>query len=109
MKISINVTNRDLDDLLITAIEGHYTTLWAELERYSPSKAKATLRDSRQRGARWIEVTRQTIARGLTLASKAKNDDGGWAFAAWLKDRTGDAIIADVIMQFGVFGEIKYE
>jgi hypothetical protein len=109
MKININVTNRDLDDLLITAIEGKYTTMWAELQRYSPSKAKVTLRDGDNKRARWIDVTRKTIARGLTLAAKADQNDGGWAFAAWLKDRTGDGIIADAIMQFGVFGKIKYE
>lgn len=111
MKISVNVTNKDLNYLLITAIEGGFTTIWAELQdrSYSPSKGRATLRKSGKKGAPWIKITRATIARGLTRTANAKPNEGGWAFAEWLKDRAGDRIVADVILQFGMFGEIRYE
>lgn len=111
-RITVGVSDRDLIDLVITAVEGGYTTAWAELKdrSYSPSRGIVTLRE---RGdgdvlGQWLRITPSVIARGLKRAARAADDEGGWAFAAWLKDRIGDAIIADVILQFGVLGEARY-
>jgi hypothetical protein len=105
MRIDIDITEEQLKDLVITAVEGGFTASWARTARYSPSAGTVTVDDG-EHGPR--KVSPRVIARGLRLAAAAAPDEGGWAFAAWLKDRIGDAIIADVILQFGVFGEVVY-
>lgn len=105
MRIEIDVTEEQLKDLVITAIEGGITGMWAKISGYSPSEGTVEVDDG-ESGT--LKVSTRVIARGLKLCAAAKPDEGGWAFAAWLKDRIGDAIIADVILQFGVFGEVVY-
>ena len=105
MRIAIEVSEEQLKDLVITAIEGGITSGWAHrIDAYSPSKGTAIVDDGEKR--RTVSV--HSMARGLKLCAAAKLDEGGWAFGAWARDRIGDAIIADVILQFGVFGEVIY-
>lgn len=105
MKIEIDITEEQLKDLVITAIEGGVTSGWARrIDGYSPSEGTAIVDDGEKR--RTVSV--HSMARGLKLCAAAKPDEGGWAFGAWMRDRIGDAIIADVILQFGVFGEVVY-
>ena len=102
--IEISVTEEDLKNLLITAVEGGIR-YWAEVKNYDYKKGTVTVREE---GGSWIKVTTATIAKGLRLCSKMPADEGGWAFSMWLRDRIGDAQAADNIFQFGVLGELKY-
>ena len=109
--ISVDVTEENLKDLVITAIEGGVTGVWAKIRNYNPNAGTVEVfepDDSKLKPSTWHKVSPATFARGLRLAAKAKSDEGGWVFAEWLKDRIGDAIIADVILQFGVMGEVVY-
>lgn len=113
MRVSIAIEPKDLDDLIITAVEGGYTRNWAALRSYNPNSTKgvtAVLRENGERDEdkRVARVNRATMLRGLQRCARADVREGGWALSAWLRDRTGDAIIADVILQFGIFGEVKY-
>jgi len=111
-KICIEVSEDDLKSILITAVESGIA-YWAERKDYNYMKGVVTVRehnnerDEAKRGP-WIRVTTRTIAQGLRLCAKVPADEGGWAFAAWLKDRIGDAQTADNIFQFAVLKELKY-
>lgn len=110
--IVIDVSEEDLKNILITAVESAIG-YWAESKNYNWKKGTVTVRehnderDEKKRGP-WVRVTTKTIAQGLQLCSKMPADEGGWAFAMWLKDRIGDATTADNIFQFGVLKELKY-
>ena len=110
--IAIKVSEEDLKNILITAVESGIG-YWAECKNYSHKKGVVTIRehnderDVKKRGP-WIKVTTKEIARGLRLCSRVADDEGGWAFTMWLKDRIGDARSADNIFQFGVLKELKY-
>jgi len=112
-RIVIWVSEKDLKDILITAVESGHLNYWAEFKNYDYKKGVVTVRehnderDEKKRGP-WIRVTPKTIARGLRLCAKMPDDEGGWAFTTWLKDRIGDAATADNIFQFGVLKELKY-
>lgn len=111
MQLTIDVTEEQLRGLLITAVEGGYTRAWAAGRNYNPHRAEIALaeRDDDGKPAEpWHEVTATTMLEGLKRAARAKDSEGGWAFASWLKDRIGDAIIADIILQFAVLGRVKY-
>lgn len=64
--------------------------------------------------AKPIDITPALIRRGFETGLKADLNKGGWAFAGLLKvprdDWTGeiDSDIADLIIQFGAFGEVVY-
>lgn len=107
-RINIEITDEHLKDLVITAVEGGFTSTWAEIRSYSPKAGTCEVKERNETGARWREITPIKVAQGLQRAARAKNDEGGWAFAKWLGDRIGDAIIADVILQFAIFNEVKW-
>lgn len=113
MNISIEVSEKDLKDLLITAVESGYSNYWAEFKDYDHEAGVVMVRehneeeDGKRRGS-WRKVTTAVIARGLQLCANMPSDEGGWAFTEWLKDRAGDGPSADNILQFGVLKELKY-
>ncbi len=110
--ISIKVSEKDLKNILISAVESGIS-YWAECKNYNHKKGTVTIRehndeeDEKKRGP-WVKVTTKDIARGLRLCANAPSDEGGWAFTSWLSDRIGDSQTADNIFQFGVLKELKY-
>lgn len=112
VRIVIEVSEKDLKNLLITAVEGN-VGYWAEFKDYSYKKGVVTLRehndqrDETKKGP-WVKVTTRTMAQGMRLCAKAADNEGGWAFTTWLKDRIGDALTADIMLQFGALKELKY-
>lgn len=113
MKMTIDISTKDLKDLLTTAIESGGIAYWAEVKSYNYKRGTATVRehndeeDPRKRGP-WIRVTTKMLLEGLERCAKAAHDEGGWAFTEWLSDRTGDMNSADNIFQFAVLKELKY-
>jgi hypothetical protein len=81
--------------------------------RDDPGLGFAVQDDGTYKGAP-VDVTPTLIRLGFERMSQAPADKGGWPFARLLaiarEDWTGeiDADIADAIIQFGVFGEIRY-
>lgn len=114
-RVVITVSREDLKCILIAAVESASCGIgyWAEVKQYDHVRGTAVIREHndeeapKKRGP-WVKVNCKTIARGLQLCSEMSNNEGGWAFTEWLRDRTGDANTADNIVQFGVLGELKY-
>ena len=112
-RITIEVSEKDLKDLITTAVESGYSNYWAEFKDYDYEQGVVMVRehndeqDERKRG-RWRKVTTAVIAKGLNLCARMPADEGGWAFTEWFKDKIGDGPSADNILQFGVLRELKY-
>lgn len=110
--IAVAFSDDDLKNLLISAVEGG-SGYWAAFRKYDPDLGKVEAcehndtRDKRHWGP-WQEVTMETICRGLERAAAADPNEGGRAFAAFMKDRTGDASVADNILQLGLLGKLVY-
>lgn len=123
-----------LSDILTTAVEGGIND-WAEVSEYkheycTPPVAKADtfaiVHEIEEDDEVGTKVTIDTIARGIRVIKNMKRSDGtpfqpnyfGDGGSYWrqflLADRTNgddgdyDAIVADWIVQAGLFGEIVY-
>jgi len=109
-----------LSDILITAVEGG-TGYWAQASNYNhtpAATATVTLHEYHEEDDEGIIpqhlVDLDTIEKGLDLYLSFLKDrvDATWReyMAANLQNDAGDfdAEDADVIVQFAIFGEIKY-
>lgn len=109
-----------LSDILITAVEGG-TGYWAQVSNYNhtpAANAHVTLHEYHEEDDEGIIpqhlVDLDTIEKGLDLYLSFLKDrvDATWReyMAANLQNDAGDfdAEDADVIVQFAIFGEIKY-
>lgn len=118
-----------LSDILTTAIEGgvgywSYTEDYRwDLEKYSADEIGATLSDCNDEDDPDFPPTRvtlDTIAKGIGVIKQMENapnyfgDGGSYWKQFLLADRTNgedgdyDSIVADWIVQAGLFGEIIY-
>jgi hypothetical protein len=114
VNITIELTEDDLQGILITAIEGG-TGYWAIVKSGTYDYEAGTVTVAEHNDSRdpadwgpWHKVTLDTIALGCQRCANAPSNEGGWAFTSWLKDRAGDASSADNIFQFAVLNELKY-
>lgn len=114
------IPNRNIVDIAITAAEGG-TGYWAQIYEYDWKPWDSITDDvmlpdcflfytiaeldERQVGYDWdnpMDITAGVIRRGVALAVEQ-----GYTSYAHLEDDL-DAILADVIIQHGVFGEVIY-
>lgn len=116
--LNVEVSRQTLLDLMVTAIEGgsNYWAAFSDAERDDDlNYLKIRVieheagRDGHPRVNRFI--TPLEMAHGLeTLARAAINDEHG-AYGKHLGQalsQSGDAITADVVLQFALFGELVY-
>ena len=106
LNITIDVTEQELIDILITAVEGG-SNYWAIFKSYSCDKGTVKVCERDQETAEkpgWHSIGPLDIARGLQLA--ADNEPG--TFTHWHGDRCGDAGSCDNIFQLALFGEVVY-
>jgi hypothetical protein len=130
MKIEIaDLTGVECGDIAITAAEGGIG-YWSQIlkyewERWQPSLHVIevpddfvfyTIRYENPVGKGEIEseITPELLRRGFEVMAKAPLDKGGWPVPKLLgmarEDCTGeiDSDIADMLVQFGVFGEVVF-
>lgn len=119
IKIDLEVSRRLADDIIVTAFDPGYggALYWCEVTEYHPKGRWATT-DEPERVAviRYPSATGTTagavvgypaIVRGLQRAIRA----GDMRIAQAVHDDDGgavDALLADVIVQFAVLGEVRY-
>lgn len=103
--IKVFIADDELDSILIGGIE-QGIGYWAKVTKYRHNNGEgpvtATIIDP-DKGATF-NITRATARLGLQRAATSKPH----IFSDWLKDRIGDAAIADAIIQLGLFNEIIY-
>jgi len=108
-KITIRISREDLKNIITSAVESSYgICYWAQVRQYDCDRGTALIRERDVPKAPWLRLNCAAVARGLQLCSEMPADEGGWAFTEWLRDRAGDAPMADNIVQFGVLGALKY-
>lgn len=112
MKISVEVTDEELRNTLISAVEGGIS-YWAVVQGYDHKRGVVQVaehNDSRkfEDWGPWHTVALVDIAKGMELCAALPSDECGWAFGAFMRDRCGDAQTADIFMQLAVLGEVKY-
>lgn len=100
--IEINATEEELNDILITAVEGGIG-YWSLVADYMPNNGMVSVAED-DKPEVWHDVNLKKIAVGLEVCQQKYPH----VFVQWLRDRNGDATTADVIMQCAIFGEAIY-
>jgi len=110
----VSSTDSDLDNTLITAVEGGIND-WAVVRRYHAVEGTPVTvevqEDDPATAVRpgWHLVNRDVIARGLqACAERYPNVISHYLQSGGPGDRAPDAEVADAILQAGLFGEIVY-
>lgn len=100
--IEINATEEELNDILVTAVEGGIN-YWAYVADYKPDNGMVSVAED-EKPEVWHDVNLQKMKVGLQICQQKYPH----VFEAWALDRNGDASTADVIMQCAIFGEAVY-
>ncbi len=111
-KITITLTDEDLRNVLICAVEGGCSE-WAAFRQYDPDCGTVMVAENNDyadpaRWGAWQEVTLETLRLGVERCANAPR---GWAldqFALFMQDHIGDAETADAFLQLGMLGQLKY-
>lgn len=106
LKVEIEVTDQELIDILVTAVEGG-SNYWARFRKYDCDAGTVEVRESDQDTADkpgWHKIGPEDIARGLQLAAEFEPR----TFDHWHGDRCGDAGSSDNILQLALFGTVVY-
>lgn len=101
-------SKQDLIEIMITACEGGIN-YWANVKNYQPDKGQATVIDCGEQDysdgrSRYFEIDSKVIRKGLNLMLNSENE-------FWRKTAVSDCLDAcdsDMIIQFGLFGELIY-
>lgn len=102
MKIAVNITIKRVVEL----IESNCSAYWAKKFRWK-GRPGFQIVEHDDGPEKLHIVTPAKLQRGLELMAKAGPDEGGHHFANMLTDST-DAWTGDALIQFAVFGELKY-
>lgn len=108
LNVTLPVSNQRLADLLCSAVESgsHYWAMFDELERTDKlDYLSVRVHDMEEPSNPSRVVTLADMARGLTLC--LQNDIYCNHACDFLRER-GDAITADVILQFALFEDVIY-
>lgn len=104
LDVKIVVTEDELCDLLITAVEGGID-YWAHVRNYRPSEGTVEFREQGPVDVYpWRKATWRDMAVGLEICAESYPR----VFASWLADRIGDAASCDVIFQCAMLGSEVY-
>jgi hypothetical protein len=98
-------TKQDINDIFITACEGG-VNYWARVSNYSPENGTAKLHEVGDENSVIAihSLNSSVIRKGLKLALESEYE--GIRKIAVIDIH--DAIEADIIVQFGLFGEVIY-
>lgn len=113
--IKIEVTDRDLDNILITAVEGGIN-YWACVRAYRNAEGapcSVEIQEEIDQGSAtfpgWHKVTRAKVKRGLqVMAAKYPHQLAAFVASGKPGDYAPDAEVCDVIIQCALFFEVIY-
>jgi hypothetical protein len=103
--ITLQITHEELCNIVICAVEGG-SGYWALFKDYNHREGSVMVEVPEEDGdhAGIYCVNPDVIALGMQVcASKYPHQ-----FAAWMRDRNGDAETSDVFLQCACFGELIY-
>lgn len=104
MNITIKIADKRIRELISEAGSRY----WArDLEFRGKSLAFAVIEHGAKE-ERKHTVTAKMIRTGLTKMANAASDEGGHHFAAVCDEDKSDMNTGDAIIQFAIFGELKY-
>lgn len=103
MKIEVTISTKRLHDL----IEGAGSAYWAKNFKWN-SKTSFSLVEHYPKVPVKHKVTREMLRKGLVAMAKSKRNEGGWHFPNVMEDGTDDMYTGDALIQYAIFGELKY-
>lgn len=111
MKITIEIEDNHVRELISEAGSGHWARDLVFVNDSSLAFAiieHEGIHDPGDGGETKHEVTEEMIVAGLTKMANAKPDEGGHHFADVRDYRLSDMYTGDAIIQFAIFGELRY-
>ncbi len=104
MKIEIIITDERIRDLMAYGNSRY----WSDGFKWRGKKLGFQLRETGDKAPKIHNVTTEMVRIGLTKMARAASDEGGWHFECVRDDGKSDMWTGDAVVQFAVFGKLKY-
>ena len=110
MKIEIEISDKHIRQLISGAGSRYWADdfEWATSSHGRPWALAFTIVEYEDGPPKTHTVTPAMLAEGLSKMSKVPRNKGGWHFENCMEGGSDDAWTGDALIQFAIFGELKY-